>query len=46
MRAETGGENRHGKGRRHRHTAQGAEASGGRCRVVGVGDVQVDGAPL
>ena len=39
-----GGENRHGNGSRRRQAARGAEMSGGRWRVAGVGDVQVDSA--
>ena len=40
------GENRRGNGSRSRHTARGAEISGGSWRLVGVGDVQVDGATI
>ena len=39
-----GRENRCGNGIRRRHVTQGAETSGGRWWVAGVGDVQVNGA--
>ena len=39
-----GGENGHVNGIRSRHTARGADTSGGSWRVAGVDDIQVDGA--
>ena len=40
------GDNGRGNGSRRRHAVQVTEMSGGRLGVVGVGNVQVDGAPL
>ena len=40
-----GGEKVSGKDTRRRHAARGAETSGGRWQVTGVGDIHVDDAP-
>ena len=41
-----GGENERGNDIRIRHAERGTETSRGSCRVAGVSNVQVEGAPL